>query len=590
MHFRRLITKTISKHKSLYIIFTLSFIFSSIALSITPYVTSRLIGCFSEPTKEAVLKGIIFWLIVFVIAKTLQALNQYIVRLYHNMATIVLRGDVTLSLFKAVHAHEVSYFDDEMTGRITTAVNKIADTLSSLVTSLLFSLVRPLINFLFAFGIIAHASPKLGVTLLIICLPFYYAHKKLVPLIVNAFKQRGTLERDYFALVADSLTNYKLVRYAGSIFNERLNAYKILKKYLRKTYECETGRGVTNMLLGLAESTFTISCYIAILYFTIQDTLSLANAFFAFQSVHMLQQSLSNLNEFMIDMSAAYGELKTNLGLVLKPVTVKDKENAVALNMTDNTVTYRNVTFSYINGKPVLTNFNLAISANQKIGVVGLSGAGKSTLISLLLRSYAPQSGEILLGNQNIADVTEYSLHKNIAYVPQDVTLFNRSLYENLQLANPKATKEQIYEAAKLANIHDTILNLPDGYESIVGERGILLSGGERQRIAIARAILQNAPILILDEATSALDSQAELIVQEALQNLMKNKTVIAIAHRLSTLRSMDRIIVLQEGKIIEDGTPKKLLKKKDGAFKYFYTLQTEGYLASSASDKEQDQ
>lgn len=226
-----------------------------------------------------------------------------------------------------------------------------------------------------------------------------------------------------------------------------------------------------------------------------------------------------------------------------------------------------------------MQNFNLAIKANQKVGLVGLSGAGKSTLISLLLRSYAPQSGEILIGKQNIADVTQYSLHKNIAYVPQDVTLFNRSLFENLQLANPKASKEEIFEAARLAHIHDTILSLPNGYDSIVGERGILLSGGERQRIAIAAAILKDAPILILDEATSALDSESEQAIEKALKELMKNKTVIAIAHRLSTLKNMDRIIVLEKGKIKEDGTPKDLLKNKSSTFYHLYRLQSEGYL-----------
>lgn len=589
MNFRHLIIKTISEYKSLYAIFAISFIFSSIAQSITPYVTSRLIGCFSEPTKEAVLNGIIFWVIIFAIAKTLQALNQYVVRIYNNMARAVLNAALLQDLFKTVHAHQISYFDDEMTGRITTAVNKISGTVSSIATGLLFRLLRPLINFIFALCIITYASPKLGIVLIVLCIPFYFVQKKIFPTIANVWKQRGALERECDGRTADSLTNYKLVRYTGSIFNERLNVYKFLKKYLRVTYDCETKRGVSEMSLGFAESLFTISCYAAILYFTALDTLSLADAFFAFQSIHMFQQSISSLNEFIIDMSSAYGELTTNLELIYKPITIKDKENAVPLKVTNNSITYQNVNFSYVKEKPVLQNFNLNIQANQKVGLVGFSGAGKSTLISLLLRSYAPQSGKILIGSQDIADVTQYSLHKNIAYVPQDVTLFNRSLFENLQLANPKASRDEIYEAAKLARIHDTILNLPNGYDSIVGERGILLSGGERQRIAIARAILQNAPILILDEATSALDSEAEIMVQNALQNLMKDKTVIAIAHRLSTLRAMDRILVMENGDIREDGAPQELLKKKSGLFKHFYSLQTDGYLTTNTQNMEQN-
>ncbi len=579
MNFRHLIIKTICKHKSLYIIFAISFIFSSIALSITPYVTSRLIGCFALPTKKAVIDSIIFWTIVFIIAKILQALNQYVVRIYNNMARNVLNATLLQDLFKTVHAHQTSYFDDEMTGRITSAVNKISGTVSSITTGLLFRLIRPIINFLFALGIITCASTKLGITLIVLCIPFYFVHKKIVPIIANMWKQRGTLEREYITRTADSLTNYKLVRYTGSVFNERLNAYKLLKTYLSTTYTCEIKRGASSMSLGLAESLFTVSCYTAILYFAALDTLSLADAFFAFSSIQMLKQSISDLNDFTIDMSSSFGELITNLELVYKPITIKDKENAAKLNVTDNSITYQNINFAYTEEKPVLQNFNLAIKANQKVGLVGLSGAGKSTLISLLLRSYAPQSGEILIGKQNIADVTQYSLHKNIAYVPQDVTLFNRSLFENLQLANPKASKEEIFEAARLTHIHDTILSLPNGYDSIVGERGILLSGGERQRIAIAAAILKDAPILILDEATSALDSESELAIEKALKELMKNKTVIAIAHRLSTLKNMDRIIVLEKGKIKEDGTPKDLLKNKSGTFYHLYRLQSEGYL-----------
>lgn len=331
------------------------------------------------------------------------------------------------------------------------------------------------------------------------------------------------------------------------------------------------------------ETVFTISCYLAILVFTARDSINLADAFFAFASVQMLTFSVQEINRFSQEFFENYGELISNLDLIYKPVTVKDKQNAKSLIVTDNSIRFNNINFAYTPSKPVFQNLNLIIKKNQKVGLVGLSGAGKSTLVNLLLRTYEPQTGEILIGSENIADVTQHSLHKNISYVPQDVTLFNRSIYENLKIAAPAATKEEIIKAAKLAYIHDTIENLKDGYNSIVGERGILLSGGERQRLAIARALLQNAPILILDEAASALDSKAEIMVQQAIENLMQNKTVIAIAHRLSTLRSMDRILVLENGEIKEDGTPTALLKKKNGIFHRLYSLETDGYLASAS-------
>ena len=203
-----------------------------------------------------------------------------------------------------------------------------------------------------------------------------------------------------------------------------------------------------------------------------------------------------------------------------------------------------------------------------------------STLINLLLRAYDVNSGEILINQTNIKDLTFRSHHKNIAVISQDTALFNRSILENLRITNSQASEEQIRQAAQLAQIDNTIMNLPHGYNSVVGERGTMLSGGERQRIAIARAILQNAPILILDEATSALDSEAEIMIEKALQNIIKDKTVIAIAHRLSTLRSMDRIIVLENGKIIENGSIDELLKNKSGTFYKLYQLQNNGYLS----------
>lgn len=585
MNVLKTLSTSFHKHTVLYLSFAFCFILSSIALSITPYVISRIIGSFNAGSKEAILNEICFWLIVFVVAKSLQAINQYFTRITKDMSQAVLNSEITLDLFKTVHAHSVSYFDDEMTGRISTAVNKISGTISSITASLLFSLFRPLINFLFAFGIIAYASPKLTVLLFILCIPFYFAHKKFLKNIFDLFRQRGKEERNYHGLTTDSLTNYKLVRYTGSVFTEHLNVYKLLKKYLRITYKCEIERGFSTFCLHISESFFTISCYVAILYFTAYDTLPLADAFFAFQSVSMLSDNIRELNHFALNTSSSFGELKANLELIYKPIAIKDKENAAKLQVSDNTITIKNLNFAYIAEKPVFTNLNLTIPADQKVGLVGFSGAGKSTLINLILRSYSPQSGEILIGNQNIADITQHSLHQNIAYVPQDVTLFNRSLLENLQLANPNATKEDIFNAAKLANIHETILNLPQGYNSIVGERGILLSGGERQRLAIARAILQNAPILILDEATSALDSESEIMVQNAIENLMQNKTVIAIAHRLSTLRSMDRIIVLENGVIKENDSPQNLLKKKNGIFKHLHSLQTNGYLTANKEE-----
>ncbi len=588
MNLRKLILTNIKKLKHLFIPFALTFILGSIALTIDPYITSKIINCFSIETKSLAIDSILFWFILYIILKILQAINQYYLRITKDTFEATFNSNITLELFTHVHHHNIRYFDDEMTGRISTAITSASSVLYRMVNNLIFQLIRPLINFICALSIITYTCPKLAFVISILSIPFYFITKKLNKAVFNLWKTRANAEKEYSGFNTDSITNYKLVKYTGSIFSEKLNAFKILKKYLTSTYECENNRAFNVLTLELTSSIFITSCYFAIIYFAIYDNFNLGLAYFAFNTINMLDQNISRLSVFSTTFFENLGELKSNIDLIYKPIEIKDKENAYTLKVKSPSIEYQDITFAYIKGKNVFKNLSLYIKPYQKVGLVGLSGSGKSSLINLLLRSYVPQSGNILIDNQSITDITEYSLHKNISYVPQDVTLFNRSLLENLKIANPKSSFDEIVNACKLAYIHDTIINLSKGYDSIVGERGILLSGGERQRIAIARAILQNTPILILDEATSALDSEAEFAIQQALSNLMQNKTVIAIAHRLSTLRSMDRIIVLDNGQIVEDDTPQNLLKKKKGAFKHFYSLQADGYLNlnSSKGDK----
>lgn len=295
---------------------------------------------------------------------------------------------------------------------------------------------------------------------------------------------------------------------------------------------------------------------------------------------------ISRIDEKTYDLCFQFSQLQERLGsindaleLLYRPFDVADAPNAQKLKINTNDIEIKNISFAYIKNKPVFQKLNLSIAPNEKIGLVGISGSGKSTLINLILRGFDVQKGKIKISNQDIAKVTQFSLHQNIALISQEPCLFNRSIMENIRFARPKATDEEVIKAAKLAHIHDTIMKMPKGYESVVGERGVKLSGGERQRIAIAAAILKDTPILILDEATSALDSESEQAIEKALKELMKNKTVIAIAHRLSTLKNMDRIVVLDKGKIIENGSRTELLKNKNSTFSKLYKLQSAGYI-----------
>lgn len=261
-----------------------------------------------------------------------------------------------------------------------------------------------------------------------------------------------------------------------------------------------------------------------------------------------------------------------------KPIDIEDAVNLEKSRIATGNINFSNTSFRYPNGTSVFENLNLKIDAGQKIGLVGHSGAGKTTVTKLLLRFYDVSDGEILIDGQNIRNIKQDDLRRAISYVPQEPLLFHRSIKENISYGKEDATLEEIIDCAKRARAHDFIMQLPMGYDTLVGERGIKLSGGERQRIAIARAMLKPAPILILDEATSSLDSISESAIQEALDELMKGKTTIAIAHRLSTIQKMDRIIVMEGGNIIEDGTHQELLDKK-GVYFDLWSHQTKGFI-----------
>jgi ATP-binding cassette, subfamily B, bacterial len=227
----------------------------------------------------------------------------------------------------------------------------------------------------------------------------------------------------------------------------------------------------------------------------------------------------------------------------------------------------KNVTFAYPDCPTTFNNLDVHIGGGQHVGLVGESGAGKSTILALLQRFYDIQSGSILIDGQDITQVTQQSLRDAIAVVPQDISLFHRTLMENIRYARPEATDEEVWEAAIAAHCRDFIAALPEGFDTVVGDRGVRLSGGQRQRVAIARAFLKRAPLLLLDEATSALDGDSEQLIRDALQRLMRGRTVIAIAHRLSTVRSFDRILVLDRGRLVQDGAP-EVLMRSDGAYR----------------------
>jgi ATP-binding cassette subfamily B protein len=284
-----------------------------------------------------------------------------------------------------------------------------------------------------------------------------------------------------------------------------------------------------------------------------------------------LWQMIQKMQEFMKHM----GDFKSSFELLKIPHETTKRHLDKHMKVLRPSIVFENVHFAYESSKTIFSDLSLNIKPGEKIGLVGMSGAGKSTLVSLLLKYFHVNQGRILIDNQDISKYSEDTIRAHVAVIPQDILLFHRNILDNIRYGNLESSEEQVMAAARMANVHDFIMSLPEQYQTLVGERGVKLSGGQRQRIAIARAILKNAPILILDEATSSLDTETEQLIQVSLNTLLDNSnvTVLAIAHRLSTLKHMDRIIVLEQGKIIEEGSHNVLIAR-DSVYKKLWEMQ----------------
>jgi len=391
--------------------------------------------------------------------------------------------------------------------------------------------------------------------------------------------ERKTLNSDINGNIADAITNNLVVKtFAGEEreiehITQKNNRYRELFK---KDVGFVAREGSARVALMVIVQIVAVS---ACTYLVLHDQMKVAAVIFTLAYLQRIGSQLFTLGEMLNGYDQALLEAGPMSDILTKETTVNDKEKAVALHKITPTIHFDTVSFKYDDAEnDILKDIDLSIKAGEKIGLVGPSGAGKTTITHLLLRFSDVTGGTITIDGHNIQDVTQKSLRQTIAYVPQEPMLFHRTLRENIAYGRPNATDKEIRQAAKHANALEFIDELPHKLDTLVGERGIKLSGGQRQRIAIARAILKDAPILILDEATSALDSGSEKLIQAALEQLMKNRTSIVVAHRLSTIQKMDRIIVLDKGMIIEQGSHDELLRHK-GVYSKLWMHQSGGFI-----------
>lgn len=482
------------------------------------------------------------------------------------------------TLFDSTICNSIAFFYDKHSNVITSCMENISANILYIVQTI-FSVFLP--NLIVSLVYIYHIRGlKIYKFVILWCL--FYA------LILTFFSRRirkyskDTIRasNDLSAEMDNILTNIINVKSFSNEVFEVNNIENYIKNEFRNKQKLNNFNIYVDILKISINIVFNLLLFIVLIKNFIAGTIGVDTLFFIFYTV---QKVVAQNTTFIKDIITIFETVNITNTHFLELHDKNSIKNYTSNNLilTNAEIDIKSISFKYEDNLPfVFSNFSLQIPSCQKLGIVGYSGAGKTTLINLLLRFYDVNKGEILIDNQNIkTDISQESLRKNISYISQDPLLFNRSIKENILYSNPTATNEEIIEAMKKSNCYNFIKNLENGIDTIVGKNGVRLSGGQRQRIAIARAILKNSKILVLDEATSSLDSITEKEIQSALSDVMANRTIIAIAHRLSTLSIMDRIIVLNGGKIVEDGTKKELLSIKNGLFKKMWTMQRDGIL-----------
>jgi len=478
-------------------------------------------------------------------------------------AFVYVTGDLRSELFRHLTGHAPAYFTDHLPGVLTSRVTATSNAVFQIENMFVWNVLPPCVATIGAIIFLTIVSVKMAMVLIVVAALVMTAMFKIAaagrPLHHDFANKAAAVDGE----MVDVVTNMALVRAFGGMTREHL-------RFDTTVAEEMTSRRRSLLYLEklrLAHALIVVVMTVILLAWAImlwEDGKATAGDVVLVCTLGLSVLSATrDLAVALVDVTQHMARLSEALTVLLSSHEMPDHPEASALLASGAHVKFENVSFTYPNGKQIFDGLTIDIKPGERVGLIGRSGGGKSTLVALIQRFYHVQTGRILVDGHDIARATEESLRSAIAVVPQDTALLNRSLLENIRYGRSAATDEEVWSAATAARCRPFIEHLPEGLDTLVGDRGVKLSGGQRQRIAIARAFLKNAPLLILDEATSALDSESEEAIREALESLMVGRTVITIAHRLSTLRNFDRILVLQNGKLIEDGAPDSLIHSR---------------------------
>ena len=491
-----------------------------------------------------------------------------------------MQRDLYAQCFSKLTNQTLFFHSNKFGGSLVSQTNKLVGAVESFWDTIIWSVLPLVVSLVGSIIVLSTLLWQYALFLLIFSIVFslvvYYGSKPMAKLTKKEAKSSNKLNGQ----LADVISNVLAVKSSGAEATEQKFFTKTVNSWRNSSLDVMRGFLKVSTIYSSINMVIKIGAIAFAVYTAQNDLVSVASVYLIITYTGSVAHELWNMNGIMRNYNRIIGNANDMVEILQTPTTLIDKSSS-KLEVASGKISMDKITFTHDEGQgdTLFHDFSLDIKPGEKIGLVGASGSGKTTLTKLLLRFADIDSGKITIDGQDISEVTQASLRAKIAYVPQEPLLFHRSVRENIAYGRPDATDTEIEEAAKKAGAYDFIVGLKDGFDTMVGERGIKLSGGQRQRVAIARAILKDAPILVLDEATSALDSESEALIQKSLETLMKNRTSIVIAHRLSTIAKLDRIIVLKNGKIVEDGSHDELINKKRGVYAKLWARQSGGFI-----------
>jgi ATP-binding cassette subfamily B protein len=545
-----------------------------------PILSRDLIDTLSKGASEANLKAALFIVILTAAAAAIRMLLWRLATFVNSFFQSRVMSDLTNTCYQYLQKHSATFFHSNFVGSLVTKVKRYERSFEQIADQVTFDLGQSLVDTAMILAVLLAQYRASGLLMLVWCVVFF-----IFSYFFSIFKlpydiRRAAADTRTTAQLADSITNNSNIKLFASY--EREN-----KRFATVTDEQFRLRKLSwnlGTLGDLIQGTFMIAAEFVIMYLAVTawsaGRLTIGDVTLLQAYLLRIFDKLWNAGKNIQRVYESIADANEMTQMLMTPHEVQDVPKAGLLRATKGEIVFANASFGYQLDTPVVHGFNLRIASGERLALIGPSGGGKSTVVRLLFRFHDLGHGKITIDGQDIARVTQDSLRAALSLVPQEPILFHRSLMENIRYAKPDATEGEVVRAATLAHAHEFISSFKQGYETFVGERGIKLSGGERQRVAIARAILKDAPILVLDEATSSLDSESEMYIQDALKQLMKDRTTIVIAHRLSTIMQMDRIVVVDHGKIVEEGKHQELLKAQQGVYQKLWEIQAGGFVS----------